>query len=59
MNWASWSDFFSMGGYGTYVWGSYIVFFVCLIGEILMASARRRTLQKQLGLTYNQPTREE
>lgn len=58
MNWASWSDFFSMGGYGAYVWGSYIVFFVCLAGEILMASARRRTLQKQLSLTYNQPTRE-
>lgn len=47
-----------MGGYGAYVWGSYIVFFICLAGEILMTSLRRRTLQKQLSLTYSQPTRE-
>ena len=25
MNWHSASEFFAMGGYGVYVWGSYIV----------------------------------
>jgi heme exporter protein D len=34
MNWASWSDFFHMGGYGFYVWGSYAVTLAALLLEI-------------------------
>lgn len=50
MNWESWSDFFAMGGYGFYVWGSYIVTLFCILGEILFLRSRRRTLYKRLGL---------
>jgi heme exporter protein D len=35
MNWASWSDFVHMGGYGLYVWGSYAVTFVALLLEVV------------------------
>ena len=51
MNWSSWADFFSMGGYGFYVWGSYLVTFVCVIGEVVLISKRRRTLVKRFGQT--------
>lgn len=53
MNWSSVSEFFSMGGYGFYVWGSYLMTFVCIVGEILLISNRRRTLEKQYGLTHD------
>lgn len=52
MNWSSMSEFFSMGGYGLYVWGSYIVTFICIAGEILLISKRSRTLEKQYGLIH-------
>ena len=53
MNWSSVSEFFSMGGYGLYVWGSYVVTFVCIVGEILLISNRRRTLERQYGLIHD------
>ena len=53
MNWSSMSEFFSMGGYGLYVWGSYVVTFICVAGEILLISNRRRTLEKQYGLIHD------
>jgi len=40
----NWSKFFSMGGYGLYVWGSYGVTFVLLTGEVLMLWKRKRDL---------------
>ncbi len=49
MNWSSWSEFFSMGGYGLYVWGSYAVAVLCIVAEVLLISNRRRTLEKQYG----------
>ncbi len=49
MNWSSWSEFFSMGGYGLYVWGSYSVAVLCIVAEVLLISNRRRTLEKQYG----------
>ena len=42
MNWASVSDFFAMGGYGFYVWGSYGVCLLVFVVEPLMARARHR-----------------
>nr|WP_297743369.1 heme exporter protein CcmD [Nitrosomonas sp.] len=39
-----------MGGYGFYVWGSYIASVICIVGEIWLILNRRRTLQKYLGL---------
>jgi heme exporter protein D len=43
----NWSKFFSMGGYGLYVWGSYGVTFVLLAGEVLMLIKRKRELAKR------------
>ena len=44
MNWGSWGEFFSMGGYGLYVWGSYIVTLGMMAGEIAMLATRKRAL---------------
>lgn len=38
--WASWSDFVAMGGYGGYVWGSYLVTFALMALEV--GALRRR-----------------
>lgn len=40
--WASWSDFFAMGGYGLYVWGSYGVTLAVIVLEIAAVRRRRR-----------------
>ena len=52
MVWASFSDFLAMGGYGLYVWGSFSVFLICLVGEVVLVLNRRRTLLKQLSLIH-------
>lgn len=44
----NWSDFFAMGGYGFYVWGSYGVTAVLIIVEIIWVMQRRKTLLKRL-----------
>jgi len=46
MNWASWSDFWTMRGYGLYVWGSYAVtLLVMLVEPWLVRRHRQRALQ--------------
>jgi len=42
MNWASLDEFWAMGGYGFYVWGSYVVAFACLALEIFFLRRRSR-----------------
>jgi len=42
MNWTSWDEFFRMGGYGLYVWGSYAVGLAVMAGEALLAARRHR-----------------
>lgn len=42
VNWASASDFWSMGGYGFYVWGSYATVVAVIATEIVLLRARRR-----------------
>ncbi len=42
MTWSEWSNFFAMGGYGFYVWGSYFVALVCLTVEVIWVIHRRR-----------------
>ena len=42
MNWGTWADFWSMGGYGLYVWGSYGVTAALVAAEIVMLGTRRR-----------------
>ena len=42
MNWGSWSDFFHMGGYALYVWGSYAATAILIVGEVLLLRAHRQ-----------------
>ena len=41
MNWASAADFWAMGGYGFYVWGSYAAVVAVIAIEIWLLRARR------------------
>lgn len=49
MNWGSAGEFFAMGGYAFYVWGSYGVTALFLIVEVLMVISRKRTITQRLG----------
>ncbi|HSS19174.1 MAG TPA: heme exporter protein CcmD [Pyrinomonadaceae bacterium] len=42
----NWSEFFSMGGYAFYVWGSYLFAFVLLVAEILFLLRRQKALRR-------------
>lgn len=42
MSWGSASDFWAMGGYGVYVWGSYGVTLALIAIEVLLVRARKR-----------------
>ena len=46
MHWSNWSQFFSMGGYAFYVWGSYGVTFLLLFIEVMMLLRRRRSVAR-------------
>ena len=48
MRWDSWSDFWAMGGYALYVWGSVGVTGVALWLEVVLARAAHRAVLKQL-----------
>ena len=41
MNWASAAEFFAMGGYAFYVWGSFLATALCVTAEVLLLRARR------------------
>ena len=49
MQWSSVSEFFAMGGYGLYVWGSYLVSAVVIAAEISVLVRRGRTLRVRAG----------
>ncbi len=42
MQWTSASEFFAMGGYGLYVWGSYSVALALMLLEPWLAVRRRQ-----------------
>lgn len=42
-----WSNFFSMGGYAFYVWGSYLVALVAIGGEVFLLLRRKKSLLKE------------
>ena len=48
MEWASWSDFWNMGGYGLYVWGSYGVTLILIVAEIILLRRGRSDTLKRL-----------
>jgi len=49
MNWGSASEFFAMGGYAFYVWGSYGVTALFLVLEVVLIILRKRTITQRLG----------
>lgn len=46
--WSDLSDFWAMGGYGLYVWGSLGVCLVALVAEVLLLDHRRRALIRRI-----------
>ena len=48
MKWDSWSDFWAMGGYAVYVWGSVGVTALLMAVEVLQARWARRVVLNQL-----------
>ena len=42
MNWGSPGEFFAMGGYGFYVWGSFLATAACVAAEMLLLRVRRQ-----------------
>ena len=49
MSWNSASEFFAMGGYGFFVWGSFGVAAACMLIEPLLAIRRHRDAVRQTG----------
>ncbi len=45
MTWGSESEFFAMGGYGFYVWGSFGVVALCMAFDALTAIKRHRDVR--------------
>jgi heme exporter protein D len=44
----SWAEFFNMGGYAFYVWGSYGVFVLAIAAEIVAVRLRKRRVLAEL-----------
>ncbi len=49
MNWGGAGEFFAMGGYALYVWGSYGVSALAVAVELLALAARRKRALSQAG----------
>jgi len=47
MSWGSIGEFFAMGGYGWFVWGSYAVTIVLIALELVLVVGRHRTARQQ------------
>lgn len=48
MQWNSVSEFFAMGGYAFYVWGSFGITALVMVVEMGLIRARRRELTEQI-----------
>ena len=42
----NWPDL-SMGGYGFYIWGSYLVSLIAIVWEVVSLKQRKKTLTRQ------------
>ena len=49
MHWGSASEFFAMGGYALYVWGSYLLTAIVIVVEVTVLVRRGRTLRGRAG----------
>ena len=52
MVWNSLGDFFYMGGYALYVWGSVIVTFGFMVTELIILKLRRQAILDHLGRAH-------
>ena len=43
----TWSEFFTMGGYGFYVWSSYLIALIVMGGEVALLIKRKKSLRQQ------------
>ena len=58
MSFESWSEFFAMGGHGFYVWLSYGLSLVVVLGNVLaIRGSRRRYFQEQTDLAIRNENR--
>ena len=48
MHWNSVSEFFAMGGYAFYVWGSFGLTALVAVLEMLLLGKQRKTILRQL-----------
>ena len=48
MIWSSWTEFWAMGGYGLYVWGSFGVTALCMLVEIFWVQRAREQALNQI-----------
>ena len=48
MNWGSPAEFFAMGGYGFYVWGSVIACALIMVMEPILARKRHKDILRSL-----------
>jgi heme exporter protein D len=48
MTWGSAAEFFAMGGYAPYVWGSFAVVALCMLVEPFAVRARRLRALREL-----------
>jgi len=48
MHWNSVSEFFAMGGYALYVWGSFGATAVVVAGEIVLLRSQRKAILRNL-----------
>ena len=48
MIWASWNDFFAMGGYALYVWSAMAVTFAAIGIELIWVALRARSIRALL-----------
>ena len=52
MQWNNASEFFAMGGYGFYVWGSFGLCALAMIAEPLLVRQRRKQALKNIRNNY-------
>lgn len=48
MHWSSFSEFWAMGGYAVYVWGSFGLTALAMVAEACLVRHRRQALMREL-----------
>lgn len=48
-----WSKFFSMGGYGFYIWGTYLISLIVIGAEVVSLALRKRNLTRKTSARLN------